>query len=363
MNVLVLGGGNAAYATAADLVLRGHAVKIHSERPQELEPIHDVGGIEITGEISGFARIEGARVSLAEALDWAEIGVLNVSAGGFECYAEAVARNVRKDQTIVSFGKGGASLILNRVAREAGLPIRLTLADGNKALYVCRRTEGAQVWVPRVWKSVTVAAFPGRETVDILSRLSCLFPNTNFVGAAHVLEVILLDYNPVMHPGPMICNASRVESASPEFRLFAEENMTPAVVNVVESLDHERLHLCKAVGVDAMPFNEECHRLGLVPKGTPLAECLRIELLTQLPGPFSLRARHLSEDVPFGLAAWCAIGEMVGVPMPLAHACCALASTLNQEDYLTTGASLSGFGMDPSWTVDRLKTFLVEGHV
>ena len=163
MNVLVLGGGNAAYATAADLVLRGHAVKIHSERPQELEPIHDAGGIEITGEISGFAKIDVAQVSLAEALDWAEIGLLNVSAGGFESYGRALAENLTKDQVIVSFGKGGASLILNRVAREAGLPVRLILADGNKALYVCRRTEGAQVWVPRVWKSVTVAAFPGRD--------------------------------------------------------------------------------------------------------------------------------------------------------------------------------------------------------
>ena len=132
MNVGVLGGGSTAYACAADLVLRGHDVRIFSHRAEELQPLCDAGGIEASGVISGFAAIDTTPIAIGELLDWAEIVLLNVSAGGFETYAHLIAQNAGKEQRIVSFGKGGASLILARVAREAGDPDTPTLCGGEQ---------------------------------------------------------------------------------------------------------------------------------------------------------------------------------------------------------------------------------------
>ncbi len=167
----------------------------------------------------------------------------------------------------------------------------------------------------------------------------------------------------MVHPGPVICNASVVERAVSDFRLFSEERLTPSLVEIVAALDNERLSLCKAFGIDAMSFEQEFHRLGMVEEGTALRDCLHIEMLSQLFGPFSLKERHLDEDVPFGLVAWCSIGELLGVPTPISHAICVIASTLNNTDYFSTGSTLERLGIDPTWSAGRLKRFLEVGSV
>ena len=314
MNILVLGGGSAAFATVADLALRGHSVRMYSARQNELAPLREAGGVEATGEISGFAPIDMSPRNLGELMEWANIALLNVSAVGWETYSDLIVKSVSTDISIVSFGKGGASLILKRVAQESEVP-HIKPADGNSSLYLSRRTDGAKVWIGKIQKSVTIAALPVDDTKRILSQLKALFPDTSFVSASNVVEIILMDYNAMLHPGPVICNASVVERAVSDFRLFSEESLTPSVVEIVAALDNERLSLCKAFGIDAMKFEQEFHRLGMVEEGTALRDCLHIDLLSQLSGPFSLKERHLDEDVPFGLVAWCAIGELLGVDL------------------------------------------------
>jgi len=76
-----------------------------------------------------------------------------------------------------------------------------------------------------------------------------------------------------------------------------------------------------------------------------------------------LKARHLTEDIPYGLVVWCALGEMLNVPTPVSRACCVLASALNQEDYLQWVIRWIKMGIDPSWSVEQLKIFLREGAV
>jgi hypothetical protein len=54
---------------------------------------------------------------------------------------------------------------------------------------------------------------------------------------------------------------------------------------------------------------------------------------------------------------------MLNVPTPVSRACCVLASALNREDYFSTGNSLDKMGIDASWSVEELKTFLREGKL
>ncbi len=361
MKVAVLGGGSTAYACAADLALRGHAIRMFSSISEELQPIRKANGIKASGVISGFAEIEAIVSEIGDLLDRAELVLLNVSAGGFETYAGLIAQNAKKALRIASFGKGGAALIIARVARELGTLPPLIVAEGNSALYLCRRQEDAEVWIGHITREVVTAAFPSRETTSALLLLHDLFPDHKFAAASNVVETILLDYNALLHPGPMICNASSVERTAEGFGLFRQESITQSVVNIVEALDRERLALCRVLDIEAVPLEAEFHRQGFTERGTPLLECLHTELLAQLPGPFSLTERHLSEDVPYGLVAWYTLGELLGVATPVAHACCVVASVLNQEDYLLTGASAQRSGLDRSWGATELKRYLSEG--
>ncbi len=366
-NIAILGGGNTAYSCAADLTLRGHTVVIFSHLAHELTPIREKGGIEVTGAIEGFAKIDHVASDIKDALEATEIALITVTAEGFEAYAHLVVPHLHDNQVVVTFGKGGGSLIFARVIKDMGIEAKVALAEGNTALYACRHLGEAKVRILAIIKKVIIGAFPGKDTLTAIEALQEIYPNHEFSEAANVLEAILVDYNSLSHPPPTICNAALIERSVSGFRLFSEEANTPAVVNVIGELDKERLALSKALDIPAVPFEEEIYRVGFNPEGKEgvlsLYEAIHTEKLANLEGPFTLKARHLTEDIPYGLVVWCALGEMLGVPTPVSRACCVLASALNQEDYFSTGNSLEKMGIDPSWSVEQLKTFLRDGEL
>jgi len=365
--IAILGGGNTAYSCAADLALRGHEVRIFSHLAHELEPITYKGRIEVSGAIEGFAKIDHVAADISDALDGAEIALITVTAAGFETYGNLVVPHLSDNQVVVTFGKGGGSLIFARVMKNLGVEREVAFGEGNTALYACRYLGEAKVHILAVIKKIIIGAFPGKNALTVVESLQEIYPDREFTQATNVLESILLDYNSLSHPPPTICNAALIERATSGFRLFSEEANTPAVVNVIAELDKERLALSMALGIPAVPFEEEIYRVGFNPAGKEgvlgLYEAIHTEKLANIEGPFTLKARHLTEDIPYGLVVWCALGEMLNIPTPVSRACCVLASALNQEDYFATGNSLEKMGIDSTWRLEQLKTFLREGKL
>jgi opine dehydrogenase len=91
-------------------------------------------------------------------------------------------------------------------------------------------------------------------------------------------------------------------------------------------------------------------------------ESMHTEKLEQVPGPYSLDARHLTEDVPYGLVTWASLGRMLSVPTPASDAIITLASVLNGEDYWALGRTVDKMGINPTWSKVRLKEYLEEGE-
>src|SRR3989442_2363079 len=74
MDITVLGGGNGGFATAADLALAGHSVRLWSRSRQALGPLADDPTIALAAEgRQGTARLARATTDLAEAVAGANI--------------------------------------------------------------------------------------------------------------------------------------------------------------------------------------------------------------------------------------------------------------------------------------------------
>jgi hypothetical protein len=56
-------------------------------------------------------------------------------------------------------------------------------------------------------------------------------------------------------------------------------------------------------------------------------------MLTQLKAPGVLSMRWLTEDVPYGLAAWSLLGAQLGVPTPTLHALVDICSATLGVDF------------------------------
>jgi opine dehydrogenase len=365
--IAILGAGNGGCAAAADLTLRGHSVALfeHPDLSHVLQPICERGGIEIIDE--GFARIDTVTTDIGEAMHRAEFVFNPVPAFAHEIFARLCAPHVEDGQTIVTWGKGGACLLYARVFRDARVKADVVLGDTNTLPYGATKMAPTRIRIEARVMELIAASFPGRKMDRVIHALKTAFPTYSIRPAKSVLESILVDYNAITHPPPMICNAARIERGDPTFCLFDETANTPAVVNLIKLVDRERMALAHALGIPAYTLEEEIYHVGWNPKGReqegvlPLYDAIHTENLEICEGPFKLNTRHLTEDIPYGLYTYCELGRMLGVPTPVSDALVTIASGLLSRNLRAEGRSLEKMGLDPTWSVERLREYLETG--
>ncbi|MFQ5610552.1 MAG: NAD/NADP octopine/nopaline dehydrogenase family protein [Anaerolineae bacterium] len=370
--VAILGAGNGGMTMAAHLGLEGHEVRLY-ELPVYAGGLAEVsaqGGIRISGvEKEGFGAVALATSDIAAALHGAEVVFNPVPAYAYGTLARVAAPHLEDGQIVVTMGKGGGSVAWSQVLKELGIEKDVVLGETNTLLHGCRKIGPAEVTVFGVIQENVVAAFPGKHTDRVREALQALFPTRDFRRAPNLFESVLLDFNAITHTGPMIANAARIDSGyrKEEFHLFGRDENPPAVCNIIEAIDRERMALAQALDIEAVPLEVEHTRNKYNPGHAgdtvlPMYESMHTEKLEQVPGPYSLKARHLTEDVPYGLVTWASLGQMLNVPTPASEAIITLASILNQEDYWALGRTVEKMGIDPAWSKERLKAYLEEGY-
>lgn len=365
--IAILGAGNGGCAAAADLSIRGHSVALY-EVPQlgeKLDPIKARGGLEVIDE--GFGKVDTVTTDIAEAVKGADLIFNPVPAFAHETFAKLCAPYVEDGQTIVIWGKGGACLIYGKVFRDMGVTADVAIGDTNTLPYGATRMGPTLVRIEARVMELITASFPGKKQDRVLAGLKTAFPECSIRPAANVLESILVDYNAITHPAPMICNAARIERGDPTFHLFDEEATTPAVVNLIKLIDRERMAISEALGIKAYTLEEEIDHVGWNPAGRenegvlPLYDAIHTEKLAICEGPFKLNTRHLTEDIPHGLFTYCELGRWLGVPTPISNAMVDIAGGLLDRDFRAEGRSLEKLGIDPKWDVKRLFDYLENG--
>lgn len=318
MRVAVLGAGAGGAAAAADLTLRGHAVRLWHPRVPRLESFRATGVVRYEGVLGeGAAVLETATTDLTDALEGAEAAVLTLPAVVRETVVDAWIASRARTPLVLDPGHTGGALHWAALLRRAGAELP-PLAAFSTLTYVARSHEPGSVSVTGVASRVLAAGLPGGARALELARE--LYPQAEPVP--DVIAVDLANTNLVLHPPGVVLGAAWIEATGGDFRFYVE-GMTPGVVRVLEALDAERLAVGRAYGHDLEPLAAEMAAIG-----TADAEAARSGdtgraireggANATIRAPGSLRHRYYLEDVGYGLAPFCALAAAAGVAVPVA---------------------------------------------
>ncbi len=359
-SLTILGGGNTAFATAANLSLAGYQVTL-CELPDfqhMVEPIQNTREVVLDGVARrGTARLQAVTTNFPEALATNDLILLIVPAYAHKPFAEACASHLRPGQIVVLMPGTLGSLEFAHILRSHGAPQGVILAETDTAPYVCRKVAPAAAHIWGVVTRLGLGVFRAVHTERVRAVLEGLFPG--ITSYPHVLACGLSAMNPLVHPPGVLLNAGRIEYSRGDF-YFYEEGVTPSVARLIYAVDKERRAIGRALDLDLAPVDEAFHAAGFGPKGDLWATINGSLMLTPLRAPGSLETRWLTEDVPYGLAAWALLGEQLGVPTPLLRALMDVSSATVGVDFWKTARTPARLGID-GLTKEALLKYVLQG--
>ena len=359
--VTILGGGNTAFSVAAKLTLEGIDITL-CEIPgfeEALVPIEADNTIQLLGAAGeGAATIHNVTSNIGEAAAASDLILLIVPAYAHKPFAEVCARHLGPEHTVVLMPGTLGTLEFSRILGDADRN-GVTLAEVDTAPYVCRKTapDSATIW--GIVKSLGLGVLPAKETETVRSRLDPLFPGIHCYP--DVMACGLAAMNPVVHPAGVLLNAGRVEFSKGEF-CFYEEGVTPSVAKVIMEIDSERRDVASALGYALSPADDAFHEAGFGPKGDLWATINGSWMLTRLKAPGTLESRWLTEDIPYGLAAWSSVGSQYHVETPTMNAVVDIGSVVMGFDARAKGRGVEELGI-ADMSLPELKQFLQEGRI
>lgn len=345
-SLTILGGGNTAFSTAANLSLAGAEVTL-CEVPEfswTVEPILESRQISLAGVAhEGNPRIDVVTTDFSTALAENELILLIVPAYAHRPFAEACAPHLRSGQIVVVMPGTLGALEFAQVLRERGVTADVTLAETDTAPYVCRKMSPTSAHIWGVVEKLGMGVLPSSQGSRVQQIVEKWFPGVTLYP--HVVACGLAAMNPVVHPAGVLLNAGRVEKSRGEF-YFYDEGVSPAVCRLIYQVDAERLAVARALDIELPPVDESFHAAGFGPKGDLWSTINGSWMLTQLRAPGALETRWLTEDVPYGLAAWSLLGEQFGVDCPVMRALVEVASATLGIDFWKSARRPATLGID-----------------
>lgn len=349
--IAILGGGNGGFAAAAHLWSLGHRIRLYNRSAGTIRSVAEAGGVHFTGVLGeGFATLEAASISLAEALSGADLVMVCLPAGAFESLALELAPLLdRSPPVVLNPGSTGGALVFARALRAAECRTLPALGETNTLTYICRKQGASAVYVSSVVRNVRFAALGSSATGEMAAQLAALYPTLNPVP--NVLHTALSNVNAILHPPGMILASAWIEHTAGDFRYYYEA-ATPAVAQVMADLDAERLAIADAWKISQEPFPALFADLGsTTPEAGASGSFLRVLRESEpnqfIKAPATLEHRYLREDIPYGLVPLSALGRALGVRTPVIDSLITLASSISRTDYRAEGWTMEKLGLPP----------------
>ena len=339
----VAGAGHGGMAMAAHLALTGCKVNLYNRTEARIAPVRERGGIDVTGEVQGFATLHRVTADPAEAVKDVDVVMVVVPATAHRNIVTALGPHLADGQVLVlNPGRTGGALEAAQVLREVNPTVRPYVAEAQTLLYASRVTNPGQVRIFGIKNSVPLATLPAYQVVDVLPVIRKALPQ--FVPGDNVLKTSLDNIGAVFHPAITVLNAARIEDTHGDFEYYVE-GVTPAVAAVLEAIDRERVAVAAALGIRANTAREWLY-LAYDAAGKTLLDAVRANPgYGGIKAPATVLHRYISEDVPASLVPIASIGQMFGVPTPAIRAIITLASTMHGVDYWAEGRTADRLGI------------------
>lgn len=235
MIVAVLGGGNGAFAVAADAALAGHRVRLWRRDAAALEPLRH--GIALTAEgRQGQARLERVTADLGEAVDGADVVVVPVPATAQEDVATRLAPHLTERHVVLLTPGTLGSFVMARTVAKAGTRMPLAFVETGTLPYLARATGPAAVSAPVRAANLPVGVFPASRTDAALAPVRELFAATR--RCVDALDAALTNVGAVIHPPLVLLNAAAIDRGP--FDIHAA-GTTASARRLIDAVDGERV--------------------------------------------------------------------------------------------------------------------------
>lgn len=362
MKITVIGCGNGAFATAADLSYRGHEVTMYVQESHKknFDGIRSSQTIMCTGKgPKGLIKIHRITHDIALAMDDPDLIIPVLPSFAHEDVAKTIAPYIKKgDKIFLSPGSTGGALVFAKVLRDCNKLDDVKLCEVHTLPYTARRVGQDGVNISLITQIMYFAAFPAKYNQEMFDLINTIYPNLILMNDC--LETGLNNGNGTTHPAPVVLNAGKIEYYGKHYHY--KEGITPSVGNVVQMIDDERKNICKAFGYQEIDIKDRLYKMGYCPRKDTVYECIQgsTDIFLPLEGPNDLNGRYLVEDAPYTLVCMAEIGKIVGVNTPLMEAIVNLASALKNENYWRIGRSLEKIGLN-NMSIEQIKNYLQNG--
>lgn len=325
---------------AGDLALRGHEVRLALRNRERFASIFATRRIRLEGLIDGEAEVADVSDDHARAAASADVVLVPLPAYAQEAMAERIAPALRPGQVVYLTTGTFGSFVFREALKRLGAA-DVPVAENATLPYGARMSGPGSVRIGLLASHLPTGVYPASRTEEALAPIHQLYPATEAVEDA--LSAGLLNFDGALHAPLVFMNAGPIENEE-SFDIHLDGN-PPSVVKVSVTLDRERIALREALGYTShhWPLEDLYSRVGETFYGVLSRE--RMERQSVWREKIDFRHRYVTEDVACGLALWSSLGRKLGVPTPLTDVFLTLASTINDEDYRTTGRTLERLGL------------------
>ncbi|HXK54579.1 MAG TPA: NAD/NADP octopine/nopaline dehydrogenase family protein, partial [Hyphomicrobiales bacterium] len=344
MKIAVLGGGNGAYAAAADLALAGHEVALWRRSGTHFAQVLESQTIALTdARGTREVRLSLATTDLARALDGAELVVVPLPATAQEGLAGDLAPLLAEGQVVFLPPGTFGGYLMAQAMIEAGNHARVAFAETGTLPYLARKHSERSVTISVRATRLPTGVLPASDSERALGVIARAYPAVE--PLSDLLDGALMNAGPIIHPPLILMNAGPLEHF--EAWDIHNEGTQPSIRRVTNALDAERVALREALGYGAPHFpladhydderDEWMYGDSSHEKLTGSGDWReKIDLTTH---------RYMREDIALGLTFYVSLGEWAGVDMPVAKGLLAIASAVVDEDLRVNGRSWERLGL------------------
>jgi opine dehydrogenase len=251
------------------------------------------------------------------------------------------------------------SMLFALAQRDAGNGADTIFAETGTLPWLTRKHGPFEAAITIRAKRLPTGVFPLRRENYAIAMIGRAFPGV-IEPCGDALSGALMNAGPIIHPPLIVMNAAPLEHF--ERWDIHKEGTQPVTRRVTDALDAERIAIREALGYGPPHFpladhyagegEEWMYGRGSHDKLTESGDWREKIVLTE--------HRYMLEDVRIGLSFLASVGELAGVPTPLARAFLAIGLAICGEDFSKTGRSLASLGLG-DLDVARLQSLLAEG--
>ena len=336
MKIAVIGGGNGAYAAAADLTEKGHEVRFWRRNAAALRESKTITLQDADGE--RLVSLASISPDLGDTLRGAELVVMPDPAFTQTDNAKRLAPHLADGQVVFLPPGTFGSYVMSKIIRDAGNRADFAFAETGTLPWLTRKHGPATAAITARATRLPTGVYPQRSSEAAFSVLKKAFKSIEAVEDA--LSGALMNAGPVIHPPLILMNAGPLEHF--ERWDIHKEGTQPSIRRVTDALDAERIAARIALGYRAPHFpladhyrtdgDEWMYGRRVHKKLTDSKDWHEHIVLTG--------HRYMLEDVAHGLAFLVSVCEWAGVACPVARGLLALASAVVGRDLRAQGRTL-----------------------